>query len=169
MRHLNDKTYLNRTSAHRKALVSNMSASLFLTKKIETTIGKARFVRRFAERMITFARRGDIAARRHVATLMHDEKALKVLFDELGPHFKTRDGGYTRIIKLGPRRGDSAETVLLELTGFNDEREEKGKAKKGQAKSKIKRATAVAKSGTTASKKAKPAAETVAEPVKTEE
>jgi len=156
MRHLNDKTYLNRTKAHRDALISNMSASLFLVKKIETTIGKARFVRRQAERMITFARRGDLAARRHVATIMHDEKALKVLFDELGPHFKTRDGGYTRIIKLGSRRGDAAEVVILELTGFNDEREDKEATKKPKVKSKLKTATSAVKAETAkAPKKAK--------------
>lgn len=120
MRHLNRKAHLNRTAAHRKALFGNLSAALFTHKRIVTTLGKARYARRFAERMITFARRGDVAARRHVMKYVQDNNAVKTLFDDLGPHFKNRDGGYTRIIKLGTRRGDAAPMAIIELVGFDD-------------------------------------------------
>ncbi|NQU04604.1 MAG: 50S ribosomal protein L17 [Calditrichaeota bacterium] len=120
MRHLYDKPHLNRSKSHRKALFGNMSAALFLNKRITTTLGKARYARRFAERMITFARKGDVAARRHVVKFIRDKEAIKTLFDELGPHFKHREGGYTRIIKIGTRRGDAAPMCIIELVGFDD-------------------------------------------------
>src|SRR4030042_641398 len=101
MRHRYDRPHLGRTAAHRKAMFSNMAASLFLNKKIVTTLGKARYAKRFAERMITFARRGDLAARRHVSRYIRNPEAVKKLFDELGVHFKNRNGGYTRMIKIG--------------------------------------------------------------------
>lgn len=120
MRHLYDKPHLSRTHSHRRALFGNLSAALFQHHKIITTLGKAKHARRFAERMITFARRGDIAARRYVARFISDRDVVKKLFDELGPHFRHREGGYTRIIKLGPRRGDASPMALLELVGFDD-------------------------------------------------
>ena len=120
MRHLYDKPHLNRSKSHRKALFGNMSAALFLHKRITTTLGKARYARRFAERMITFARKGDVAARRHVLKFIRDKEAIKMLFDDLGPHFKHREGGYTRIIKIGTRRGDAAPMCIIELVGFDD-------------------------------------------------
>lgn len=145
MRHLNDKTYLNRSAGHRTALISNMSAALFLRKRIITTIGKARYIRKTAERMITFARRGDLAARRHVMSIVHDPIAVHLLFEELGPHFKTVNGGYTRIIKMGTRRGDAAEMVVLELTGFNVEGVEADDTKDSKSKSRLKIAQKAAK------------------------
>ncbi len=120
MRHQNRKAHLNRTASHRRALNGNMSASLFLHRKIATTLAKAKYIRQFAERMITFAKKGDVAARRHVIRFIRDKVAVQKLFDELGPHFKNRNGGYTRIIKLGPRRGDAAPMAILELVGFDD-------------------------------------------------
>jgi len=120
MRHLYDRAHLNRTAAHRHALLSNMSASLFLKKRVITTLAKAKYARRFAERMITFARRGDLAARRHVSRYVRNPEAVKKLFDELGAHYKNRAGGYTRIIRLGSRTGDAAPMALLELVGFDD-------------------------------------------------
>jgi len=120
MRHLSDKTHLGRTAEHRRALLNNMSSSLFLYQRITTTITKAKYARKFAERMITFARRGDLSARRHVARFIHDQAILRILFDKLGPHFQHRNGGYTRIIHLGNRPGDAAPMVLLELVGFDD-------------------------------------------------
>lgn len=134
MRHLNNKPHLNRTASHRRALFSNMSASLFLHRKITTTLGRAKHARKFAERMITFARKGDVAARRHVIRFLRDKEAVRKLFDELGPHFKNRNGGYTRIIKLGPRRGDAAPMALLELVGFDDATTEKSKKKTSKSK-----------------------------------
>jgi len=120
MRHLNTKPHLNRTSAHRKALFGNLSAALFVNRRIVTTLSKAKYARSVVERMITFARKGDVAARRHVLKYVGQQDAVKILFDELGPHFKNRNGGYTRIIKLGTRAGDNAPMALLELVGFDD-------------------------------------------------
>ncbi len=120
MRHLYDKFHLGRSKGHRSALCSNMSASLFLHRRIITTLAKAKAVRRYAERMITFAKRGSIADRRIVASRLHNKEAVKVLFDKLGIHFKNREGGYTRIIRLGPRTGDIAPMAILELVGFDD-------------------------------------------------
>ncbi|MBM3326003.1 MAG: 50S ribosomal protein L17 [Calditrichaeota bacterium] len=120
MRHLYDKIHLGRSADHRRALFGNMSASLFLHRRIITTLAKAKSVRRYAERMITFARRGDLADRRLVASRVRNKEAVKILFDQLGPHFKNRDGGYTRIIHLGPRPGDAAPMAILELVGFDD-------------------------------------------------
>ncbi len=120
MRHLSDKIHLGRTREHRYAMLGNMTASLVMHKRIVTTLAKAKYARRFAERMITFARKGDLSARRHVASLLNDKTAVKTLFDQLGQHFKHRNGGYTRIIRLGPRVGDAAPMALLELVGFDD-------------------------------------------------
>lgn len=120
MRHLCDKYHLNRTASHRKALLANLSAALFTHKRITTTLVKAKYARRFAERMITFARKSGVQSRRHVLRFIRDKEVVKKLFDELGPHFKNRDGGYTRIIKIGPRRGDAAPMAILELVGFDD-------------------------------------------------
>ncbi|MFC2150434.1 50S ribosomal protein L17 [Calditrichota bacterium] len=120
MRHLSNSVHLNRTAAHRKALFSNLSAALIMHKRIVTTLPKAKYTRGYIERMITFARKGDFAARRHVARTLRNPEALKRLFDEIGPHFQNRNGGYTRIIKLGPRKGDAAPMAILEFVGFDD-------------------------------------------------
>ena len=160
MRHLYDRAHLGRTAAHRKALLSNMSAALFLNKRLVTTLAKAKFARRFAERMITFARRGDLAARRHVSRYVRSPKAVQKLFDELGAHYKNRAGGYTRIIRLGNRTGDAAPMALLELVGFDDvaaaapKKEGKSRLKGGR-----KQETAEEKPKQRAARKKKPAAE----------
>jgi len=120
MRHLYDNIRLGRTAEHRHALLHNMSTSLFLHRRVITTLTKAKYVRRFAERMITFARKGDFSARRHVSRFILDRDVLKKLFNELGPHFQHRNGGYTRIIHLGNRQGDNAPMAILELVGFDD-------------------------------------------------
>jgi large subunit ribosomal protein L17 len=106
---------LNRTAAHRKAMLRNMAASLFRHERIETTTAKAKELRPFAERIITLAKRGDLHSRRLAARKIPDRDVLGKLFDELGPRFAERPGGYTRILKLGARRGDAAEMALIEL------------------------------------------------------
>jgi large subunit ribosomal protein L17 len=97
-----------------------MVTSLFEKERIRTTSAKAKEARRVAERMITFAKRGDLSARRHVAKTVKDPEVLKKLFDDIGPRYEGRDGGYTRILRLGTRRGDAAETSILELVGEKD-------------------------------------------------
>ncbi len=96
-------------------MLANMVSSLILHERIRTTEAKAKELRPFAERLITLARRGDLHARRRAARKVRDKEALKKLFDTLGPQYADRDGGYTRILKLGPRKGDGAEIVLIEL------------------------------------------------------
>ncbi len=155
MRHRSDSTHLGRTHEHRRALLGNMSASLFIHRRIVTTLAKAKYARKFAERMITFARRGDLAARRHVARYIYDQDAIKNLFDQLGPHFKNRNGGYTRIIKLGNRHGDAAPMALIELVGFDDVAAVQAEAPKKESKSRLKAAQKKAGEAKTGGKKGK--------------
>jgi large subunit ribosomal protein L17 len=115
MRHRKDHRKLSRTREHRKALLRNLTTSLFQHERIETTVAKAKEARRMAERMITFAKRGDVAARRHVARFVHGDDVVRKLFDTVAPWYTDRNGGYTRIIKIGRRLGDAGETALLEL------------------------------------------------------
>jgi large subunit ribosomal protein L17 len=126
MRHRRDGRKLGITATHRRAMLANMVTSLFRSERIETTLPKAKEARRLAERLITFARRGNagaaggaaekkLAARRHVARIVQDSDVLRKLFDEIAPRYVDRPGGYTRIIKLGRRAGDNAPMSIIEL------------------------------------------------------
>jgi len=115
MRHRKKGRKLNRTASHRRAMLRNMATSLFLHERIETTTAKAKELRPYAERLITLAKRGDLHARRLAAARMQDRDVVGKLFDELGPRYSDRPGGYTRILKLGARKGDAAEMALIEL------------------------------------------------------
>ena len=115
MRHRKDHRKLSRTHSHRRALLRNLVTSLIEHERIETTLAKAKEARRVGERMITFAKRGDLSARRHVSRYVHGESNVKKLFDTVAPWYETRNGGYTRILKLGRRLGDAGEMALLEL------------------------------------------------------
>ncbi len=115
MRHRNKGRTLSRTASHKKATMRNMATSLFRHERIETTTAKAKELRPFAERLITLGKRGDLHARRLAGRLIADREVLGKLFDDIGPRFNERPGGYTRILKLGNRRGDAAEMALIEL------------------------------------------------------
>lgn len=115
MRHRVGYNPLGRTPSHRKALHSNMVAALFRHERIRTTRAKALAVRRSAEKMITRAKQDSVHSRRIIARRLHDPAVLAKLFDVLGPRFQSRPGGYTRVLKLGPRYGDASEMVILEL------------------------------------------------------
>ena len=115
MRHRNKTVHLGRTASHRKAMFKNMVTSLFREERVETTIVKAKECRRIAERLITFAKRGDLHARRQVSRVVKDASIVKKLFDDLGPRYAERPGGYTRILKTGFRNGDNAPMSILEL------------------------------------------------------
>lgn len=117
MRHRHKGRQLSRTSAHRRAMLRNLAASLFVHEGIETTVAKAKELRPFAERLITLARRGDLHARRQVERHIKDRGVTGRLFTEIGPRFASRPGGYTRILKLGHRSGDGAEMARIELLG----------------------------------------------------
>ena len=103
------------TPAHERHLLANLATALFEHGAITTTEARAKRVRPLAERMITFAKRGDLHARRQVMTVIRDKSVVHVLFDEIGPRYATRPGGYTRITKIGPRKGDNAPMAVIEL------------------------------------------------------
>ena len=102
-------------SAYRKSMLRNLVTDLFRYGRIQTTDCRAKEARREAEKMITLAKRGDLHARRQALAYIKDEDVVKKLFDEIAPKYDERHGGYTRILKLGPRQGDVAEAVFLEL------------------------------------------------------
>jgi len=106
---------LGGSPAHQKAILANLATSLFEHGKITTTEAKARVLRPYAERLITKAKRGDLHNRRQVASVIRDKTVIHVLFTELGPRYADRPGGYTRITKLGPRKGDNAPMAVIEL------------------------------------------------------
>jgi large subunit ribosomal protein L17 len=106
---------LGGSSAHQRHIMANLATALFEHGKITTTEAKARRLRPYAERLITFAKRGDLHARREVLTVVTDKGVVHTLFSEIGPRFATREGGYTRITKIGPRKGDNAPLAVIEL------------------------------------------------------
>src|SRR5258705_493977 len=115
MRHRKDHRKLSRTASHRKALLRNLITSLFQHERIETTVAKAKEARRLGERLITFAKRGDLAARRHVARFVMRPAVTAKLFETIAPWYAERNGGYTRGIRLGGRRGGAGENAHLQL------------------------------------------------------
>jgi large subunit ribosomal protein L17 len=118
MRHQRSGKKLGRDSAHRKALYSNLAGALIEHGRIRTTEAKAKAVKPIAEQMITLGRRGDVHARRQAISYLRSKDVVHKLFDEVAPRFADRPGGYSRIVKLGPRQGDAAEMVYLELVDF---------------------------------------------------
>ena len=154
MRHRKDHRKLSRTAPHRRAVLRNLVTALFQYERIETTVEKAKESRRLAERLITFAKRGDLAARRHVARFVMRPAVTAKLFATIAPWYEERHGGYTRIVRIGRRLGDAGETAYLELVKTTEQKEterkdriasaearekalkggEKKKAKKGEDK-----------------------------------
>ena len=132
MRHGKKKAKLNRTSSHRKAMMSNMMTSLFEHESISTTTAKARELRRRAESIITFAKRGDLHSRRQVLRLIANKRVVTKLFDELGPRYADRNGGCIRVVKSEPRRGDCASISVVELVDRPGSRGQIEKADSGE-------------------------------------
>lgn len=132
MRHLKSGRQLSRNSSHRWALMRNLITALLREEKIQTTDPKAKELRRWVERVITLGKRGDLHARRQAAAIVQDKAVVKKLFDAIGPRFKERPGGYTRIIKLGIRHGDAAQMALIELVGNENAAAAAGGEKKGR-------------------------------------
>lgn len=106
---------LGRPTDHRKAMLRNQVTSLFQHGKIETTVTRAKETRRMAEKMITLAKKGDLHSKRQVLSYLYDRDAVNKLYEEIAPKYEERNGGYTRVLKVGPRRGDGAELAILEL------------------------------------------------------
>jgi large subunit ribosomal protein L17 len=142
MRHRVAHRKLGRITPHRIALLRNLATALFERERIRTTLIKAKELRPYAEKLITLAKRDDdrLSARRQVARDIKDPVVVRKLFDSLGARFSTRPGGYTRILRLGPRKGDGAEMAILELLGSEYKPAKKGEktaekdTKKGAAK-----------------------------------
>ncbi|MEM1248043.1 MAG: 50S ribosomal protein L17 [Acidobacteriota bacterium] len=118
MRHRVKNKKLGRTSSHRRALFRNQLASLFQHERIETTLAKAKALRPIAEKLVTQGREDSVHSRRQVRRWVEDRTILSRLFDDIAPRFSDRPGGYLRIIKLGPRRGDGAERAILEFVDY---------------------------------------------------
>jgi large subunit ribosomal protein L17 len=118
MRHRKDGRKFNRTASHRKAMLMNLAANLIIHKQIRTTHPKALEARRLVETLITKAKRGDLHSRRLVLKVIPQPDVVKILFDDIAPTFQDRNGGYTRIIKLGRRKNDAAHVSLLALVDF---------------------------------------------------
>lgn len=106
---------LGGSPSHQKAMLANLSAELFEHERITTTVTKAKTMRPYAEQLITKAKRGTLHDRRQVHKVIDDKAIVTKLFDEIGPRYEERSGGYTRIVKIGPRRGDNAEMAIIEL------------------------------------------------------
>ncbi|MFS8542184.1 MAG: 50S ribosomal protein L17 [Tissierellales bacterium] len=106
---------LGRPKAHRKAMLRNQVTNLLRNGRIETTVTRAKETKRMADKMITLGKRGDLHARRQVLAYIYDEDVVKKLFDEIAPKYADRNGGYTRVLRVGPRRGDGAEMAIVEL------------------------------------------------------
>ena len=118
MRHHRSGRKLGRDASHRKALYANLAGALFEHGRIKTTVAKAKEVRPIAEQMITLARRGDVHSRRQALAYLRSQDVVHQLFSNVAPRFKDRPGGYSRIVKLGPRQGDAAEMAYLELVDY---------------------------------------------------
>ena len=166
MNHKSGFNPLSRTSAHRRAMSRNMVTSLFRFERITTTSAKAKEVRRAAEKLITRGKVDSVHNRRVAAKFIQDEKILNKLFTEIGPRMKERNGGYTRILKLGFRQGDAADVVILELVDYklpSDSEEVAEKPAKKATKAKAtKSEKAPAKKASTKKSAAKAEAETSA-------
>ena len=146
MRHRKAVLKLNRTPSHRKAMFRNMVTSLFKYEKIQTTGAKAKELRRWADHLITLAKRGDLHARRQALAIVREKDVVHKLFEQAAERFGAVSGGYTRVVKLGRRPGDAAPVSLVELVYSQDTKKKKTKKKKAKAGATSKKAAAVSKS-----------------------
>lgn len=144
MRHRKAIYKLGRTSAHRKAVLANLAAALFERKHIKTTEIKAKATQQFSERLITLAKKGTLQARRVALVRLRNKRIVHLLFDEIASSYEDRNGGYTRVIKLGQRHGDAASMAILELVGFETAKKKKKEkeASKEDSKKKSKKSEA---------------------------
>ena len=133
MRHLKAGRKLNRTAAHRKMLMRNLVKALIQREQIRTTDAKAKELRRWADRMVTLGKKGTVHARRLAFAYLGSRKLVQRLFDDVTPRFQGRSGGYTRVLKIGPRRGDAAPISLVEFTVRGKGTTKKAEEAKGSA------------------------------------
>lgn len=135
MRHGKTIAKLGRTASHRKALMKNLATNLIKKEKVTTTIEKAKAIRPYVEKLITRAKESSVHNKREAAKKIRDRKVLVKLFDDVGPRFKERNGGYTRIMRLGFRPGDAAEMAIIELVVQSQKEKKKSNKKKKEEKS----------------------------------
>ena len=164
MRHRRDHRKLSRTAAHRRALLRNLVTALFQYERIETTVAKAKEARRLAERLITFAKRGDVSARRHVTRFVTRPAVTSKLFDTIAPWYTERAGGYTRILRIGHRLGDAGETAYLELVKSAEQKEKERKDREAVEAAKAGKTGKEARAGKAKEKAAKGEAAEEAKP-----
>jgi len=145
MRHRKTVLKLNKTSSHRKAMFRNMVTSLFKYEKIQTTGAKAKELRRWADHLITLAKRGDLHARRQALAIVREKDVVHKLFEQAAERFGSVSGGYTRVVKLGHRPGDAAPVALVELVYSQDTKKKKTKKKKAKAGAGSQKAAAASK------------------------
>lgn len=134
MRHLVKGKRLRRNTAQRRALLRNLVTSFLEKERVRTTLAKAKATRPVAEKMITLAKKDTLHTRRLALRFIYKKPVVKKLFDDIGPRFSERPGGYTRIVKIGPRAGDGADMAILELLGSEFKKKEKKKKKKEKPK-----------------------------------
>ena len=134
MRHLVKNKKLGRNSEQRKALLRNLVTSFLEKERIKTTLAKAKATKPLAEKMITLAKKNTLHTRRQALSYIYKKSVVKKLFEDIGPRFSERPGGYTRIVKVGPRAGDGAEMAVLELVGTEFKKKDKKKSLKDKAK-----------------------------------
>ena len=158
MRHRKYSFKIGRTSAHRKALLANQACSLIVSNEIRTTVVKAKETRRVAEKMVTLAKKGTLHDRRRAISKLGNKDAVRILFEEIAPKYMDRNGGYTRLIRLGQRQGDGAEMCILQWV----EESQSQKTKK-KAPAKVEAEKAVEKKAEEESTEVKPADEAKAE------
>ena len=130
MRHRKSGRKLNRTSSHRKAMFANMAAALIRHEQIVTTLPKAKELRPFVDKLVTLAKKGDLAARRMAISKVRDQEMVRKLFDTIGPRYEERNGGYTRVLRAGYRYGDSAPVAVIEFV----DRDESAKGAEDRAR-----------------------------------
>lgn len=159
MRHLKSGRKLNRTAAHRKAMLGNLAVSILDHERVTTTVAKAKEVRGVVERLITYAKRGGLHNIRQAARTVKDKTVLKKLFDDLGPAYEKREGGYTRIVRVGERKGDHAPTAIIELVGREGDEPRKRKKKTSSSRRAGKRGASKEQPTGTAAEQAEPKAE----------
>jgi large subunit ribosomal protein L17 len=138
MRHLVANKKLGRNSSQRKALLRSLVTSFLEKERIKTTLARARATRPLAEKMITLSKTNSLHARRRALKFIYKEDVVKKLFEEIGPRFSERPGGYTRIVKVGPRVGDGSEMAVLEMIGSELKKKDKKKSLKEKTKDKAK-------------------------------
>jgi len=136
MRHRQKGRKLGRKKSHRELMLRNLVVSLFVNESVRTTLAKAKEARRLAEKLLTWGKRGDLHARRLALQHVSDATVVKKIFDVLAPRFEGKSGGYTRIVKLGPRRGDNAPMAILELTEKTKEVQEAKAARRAKKEAK---------------------------------